>query len=93
MSLAASTASLTAQNTFCSAVELRNDFNVSISGTWSGTITLQRSFDDGSTWLDVKTYTANAEEKGFEPEAGVTYQLGFETGNYTSGTAAVRLSA
>ena len=48
-------------------------FTVSLNfGT--GTVKLQRSFD-GSTWLDVKEYTADTEENGFEPATGVSYRL------------------
>lgn len=28
-------------------------WNISVSGTWTGSVTLQRSFDNGSTWHDV----------------------------------------
>ena len=63
-------------------------FNVSVwrpsNTTLGGTIvTLQRSFDKGVTWLDVKLYTAPAEEYGFEPE-GATYRVGVKTAQYSS---------
>lgn len=49
-------------------------FTVSLSfGT--GTVKLQRSFDEGTTWKDVKTYTESVEENGFEPATGVQYRL------------------
>lgn len=87
-------ASLTAENTFTEATEFYfgASFNLSISGTWSGTITLQRSFDGGVTWLDVQDYTANAEDVVSSPEPGVLWRAGFKTGEYTSNTAVVRLS-
>ena len=66
-------------------------FNVSISGTWEGTVTLQRSFD-GQTWQDVETFTANAERVGDDPEKNINYRVGFKTGEYTSGAAVVRIS-
>ena len=65
---------------------------MSVSGTWVATVTLQRSFDSGSTWLDVKTWTGNAEEALCDPEVGVQYRIGVATGNYTSGTVEVRIS-
>ena len=86
------TVSLSAQNTFTDPLPLFGDFNLSLSGTWVGTVTLQRTFDEGTTWLDVADYTANIEDRGFEPESGVQYRAGFKTGEYTSGTAVVRLS-
>lgn len=89
-------ASITAQNTFsctttaCPAVQ--GNFNFSLSGTWVATVHLQRSFDDGATWLDVASYTANIEDRGLEAEAGVRYRFGVKTGNYSSGTAVGRIS-
>ncbi len=87
------TASISAQNTFSDATGtfcIQNGgpwFDFSLSGTWAGTVTLQRSYDGGSTWMDVQTYTANAEDQGYEPQLGVCYRFGIKTGAYTSGTA------
>jgi hypothetical protein len=87
------TASLTAQNTFTSVVPITGAFNFSLSGTWAGTVFIQRSFDNGTTWLDVASYTANIEDTGYEPEAGAPlYRAGIKTGGYTSGTAVLRIS-
>lgn len=86
------TRSITAENLFTDAAELTGYFNISISGTWVGTVTAQRSFDDGSTWYDVATWTANTQEYGLEPERGVQYRVGIKTGEFTSGQADVRLS-
>lgn len=82
-------ADITAQNTFTDAVQLSGWFNVSISGTFSATVTIQRSFDN-STWRDVDSWTAPTEEVGMEPEV-CWYRIGVKTGNFTSGTASVRL--
>lgn len=65
--------------------------NISIRGTFTGTVTLQRSFDKGSTWRTVKTWTAGTEESLTDHEVGVMYRLGIAPGGYTSGTAVVRL--
>ncbi len=35
------------------AVYLTQKYDYSTHGTWTGTVTLQRSFDDGTTWKDV----------------------------------------
>jgi hypothetical protein len=86
------TRAISANNTFSDRVQLAGYFNVSISGAWVGTVTCQRSFDQGSTWFDVNTWTENIQEYGFEPERGVWYQIGFKDGDYSNGTAAVRLS-
>lgn len=89
MASVAKTASIGAQNTFTEAVQLTGYFNLSISGTFSATVTVQRSTDN-SSWRDVDSYTAAAEEVGFEPEV-MYYRVGVKTGGYTSGTVDVRL--
>jgi hypothetical protein len=82
-------AEIAAQNTFTSAKQLQGNFNVSISGTFAATVTVQRS-PDNSSWFDVNSVTAPIETTGFEPEL-MWYRIGVKTGEYTSGTAAVRL--
>lgn len=84
--------SITAENQFSDRLTLRGYFNFSLSGTWTATVTVQRSFDGGSTWFDVKTFTANTEEYGFEPESGVLYHFGVKTGAFGSGTIVGRMS-
>ena len=67
--------------------------NISIYGaSWSATVTLQRSFDSGTTWFDVTTWTANSEQWLKDEEHGVLYRLGVKNGAYTTGSVAVRLS-
>lgn len=81
------------------SIELRNVFNFSLWGTFDATVTLQRSFDNGATWLPVSrdelgtaaSYTAAVSLTGFEPEKGVLYRL--NCGTYVSGTVNYRLSA
>ena len=85
-------ANITAQNTFTTPIEMIGNFVVRIRGTWSGTVTLQRSDDAGVTFDDVQVYTANAVDSVFEAEPGILYQIGVKTGQFTSGTVAVRLS-
>ncbi len=86
------TASLTAQNTFSSAIVIFGKFNFSLSGTWGATVFVQRSYDEGVTWLDVAQYTGNVENSGDEPERDVQYRFGVKTGGFTSGTIVGRLS-
>ena len=90
---------ITAQNVWTDPVSVNapesargNDFNVSIWGTFVATVTVQRSFDQGATWLDVASYTAPIEDIGFEPEAAM-YRIGVKTGGFTSGTVNVRIGA
>lgn len=82
-------ASISAQNTFTTPVKLNGYFNVSISGTFVATVTVQRSID-GVTWMDVDNWTAPSEDVGLEPEV-MWYRVGVKTGDYVSGTAEVRL--
>jgi hypothetical protein len=89
MSTTIASRNITAQNQFTDAVQLEGYFNLSISGTFAATVTVQRSIDN-STWLDVDTFTTPTEDYGFEPEL-MWYRVGVKTGGYTSGTAAVRL--
>ena len=82
-------ASLSAQNTFTDTVTHEGYFNLSITGTFAATVTVQRSFN-GSDWHDVDSFTGPAEEVGFEPES-IYYRAGIKTGDYTSGTVNIRL--
>jgi len=82
-------ASIAAQNTFTDAVRLSGYFNISISGTFSATVFVQRS-PDNANWYDVSSFTTAFEGTGFEPEL-IWYRVGVKTGGYTSGTAVVRL--
>jgi hypothetical protein len=78
-----------AENTFTDAVRLGGNFNISIQGTFSATVFVQRSYDN-SNWYDVDSFTSATEQTGFEPEY-IWYRLGVKTGGYTSGTANVRI--
>jgi hypothetical protein len=83
--------SITAENTYSDAIDVRGAFQVSISGTWAATVTLQRQID-GSNWRDVDNYSANAEVNG-EDKAGANYRIGVKTGGFTSGTVVVYIRA
>lgn len=72
------------------SIDLAGQFNLSLSGWGSATVRLERSFDGGSSWVVVKSYTVDAEEVGDAPEPGVLYRLNCTS--YTSGTIAYRLS-
>jgi len=83
---------ISTSNIFTDSAEMKGYFNCSISGTFVGVVTIQRSFDSGDTWYDVKSFSIIAQEFGFEPEAGVVYRAGIKEGGYVSGEAVVRLS-
>lgn len=73
-----------------SEVRIQGAFNVSLSGFGSATVTVQRSFDSGSTWLTIESFEADVERKGCETEDKVLYR--FNCSSYSSGTIAYRLS-
>lgn len=73
------------------------DFNVSLWGTFSATVQLERSLDNGSTWLPITAagtqlyvWTTPASEVVEEPEASVIYRLNCTA--FTSGTVNYRIS-
>ena len=82
---------ITAENTFSDGIYTEGGFNISIAGTFVATVTVQRSFDQGSTWRDVDTFTAPIETYGVDPEPVVVYRAGVKTGDFTSGTVSIRI--
>lgn len=85
------TKSITAENSFTDPVQVEGYFNLSISGTFSATVTVQRSTDK-TNWRDVDSWTAPTEDYGFDPEY-MWYRVGVKTGGFTSGTVDVRLGS
>ena len=81
---------------YTSSVDGSAPFNMSLWGTFVGTVQLERSFDNGVTFLPLTalgtaiTFTAPATEVFNEPESGVQYRLNCTA--FTSGTINYRLS-
>jgi len=93
-------ASIAAENTFSNTIKVTGvaaarAFIMTLTGTFSGTVTLQKSFTSESSGFSTHaTYTAPTTKNiddGLD-NAIVWWRIGFETGNYTSGTAEVNLS-
>ena len=63
-------------------------FNVSL-GTFTGTIHLERSFDNGATWEVTDTFTSQTSAVAFEPEKGVFYRFNCQT--LSTGTPTYRI--
>lgn len=82
--------SAAAENTWSPSIQVVGSFNLSISGTFSATVTVQRS-DDNSTWRDVSTWTEPTEQVGYDPILNY-YRVGVATGDYTSGTAVASIN-
>jgi hypothetical protein len=65
-----------------------------ISGTWEGTLTVQKRHTHNSiptNPIDVETYDANNALLIEDHSFSVEYRVGFKAGDYTNGTATVRL--
>lgn len=96
------TASITAENTFTSSIQVigvdsTRAFTIVRSGTFTATITLQRSLDsEVGPFSDVsgESYTT-AGTKSYNDGLDNTiawYRIGVKTGDFTSGTVEVRLT-
>jgi len=90
---------ITAENIFTDPIRVTGIdsgriFAVNISGTWSATVTLQRSVGDVGDWTDVEDYTVNT-IKSFDDTLDnqiIYYRLGVKTGNFTSGSVSAGLA-
>lgn len=68
-------------------------FSISRSGTWDGTVRLQRSVGAPGDWATVADYTSNGTvsfNDGFDNQI-IYYRIGIPAGGYTSGAAEVSL--
>lgn len=85
--------SISGDDTFTDPLQIigSGNFSVSLSGVWDASVTVQRSFDDGATWVDVEVFTANTEKVGFESVSSLFYRIGIKAGGYTSGTLIARI--
>jgi hypothetical protein len=75
-------------NTSTAGLQVVGHFNISLSGTWSATVTIQRSWDN-SAWFDTDAFTANYEGVGFDAEE--MYYRATVSG-YASGNVVIRIS-
>lgn len=67
---------------------------INISGSFVGTLTLQRSPAEPGSWTDVKTWTITTTEQyddGLDNQV-IYYRIGIKTGDYTSGTATAAMT-
>lgn len=94
-------ASLTAENTFTDPIRISGadssrDWTRSITGTWVGTLTLQRSFESATTGFQdtTTTYTTNSSGTTNEDfDNTISWlRIGFKTGDFTSGTAVIEMT-
>ena len=93
------TAAVTGENSFTDPIRVTGIdngrvFSIVITGTWTATVTLQRSVGEPGDWTDVTTYTAN-QSTSYDDTLDnqiIYYRLGVKTGGFTSGTANLELS-
>lgn len=76
------------------AVNGQRDIDLNFSGVWSGTISLQVSYDDGLTWAALATFTGNGSsvQTITGDNADALVRLGFVGSDWTSGTATARIT-
>lgn len=93
--------SLSASNTYSTVIRVTGVdqariFTISISGTWTGTLTLQRSFDSDTTGFVDTSFTATGNTVISNDDtldnSIIWYRIGFKPAAYGSGTAVVSLS-
>jgi len=75
---------------YSDSLEIFGEFNFTLSGTWVGTVYIQRAFDGSDDFENVETFTDNGQYVGYEPEGQVKYR--FICTAYTFGTIHGRLS-
>jgi hypothetical protein len=91
--------SINAQNVFSdpirvSGVEGQRSFGITITGTFSATLTLQYSVGEPGNWVDVTTYTTELSTSyldGLDNQI-IYYRIGVKTGAFTSGPVVATLS-
>lgn len=89
---------VTAEDVFSDEIRVTNvgesrRFTITRAGTWSATVTLQRSIGEVGLWEDVEQYTTN-DSITYADELDnqiVYYRIGVKTGDFTSGTAELAL--
>ena len=90
--------SFTSENDFTGHIRVTGigdtrTFAITVDGTFTANVTLQRSIDEGASWVDVATYTtitATSLTDGLDDQI-VWYRIGVKTGGYTFGTASCAL--
>ena len=81
------TATLVAQNTFSGAIAMhKGGFTFTLSGISGDTVYLQRSADQGVSWIDYAPFTADGVFAFNETNHGSQYRFGIKTGGYSAGT-------
>jgi len=64
--------------------------DVSISGTWTGTVRVQRKLANDTSWLDVDTFTANFQGV-LKAGSNQQVRIGAANGDWASGTMTLKV--
>lgn len=83
---------ITAQNTFTDWAQIKGVADLSISGVSDSTVTVQRSFDEGTTIKDIESFAADTEKTIECSVSGIHYRVGIKTGDYGTDTVLVEIS-
>lgn len=82
-------------NEVSAMLSVNGNYNVTTHGTWSGTVTLQKSVNGGESWDSLLTVISaddnNMNTSDYESRANTLYRL--EMSDYSSGTATYTISA
>lgn len=66
--------------------------DISVAGTFVGNVNLQRSWDGGTTWVDVGSTITTAGESSFTANTPLSYRIGCKApADYTSGTITINV--
>lgn len=82
--------------TTSSTLTRQGSWDFRITGTWAGDLRLQRSYDAGSTWKDVRVHNRTVldgtpiDDKGVEDDTNVVYRLNMVS--YVGGTCRYQLN-
>jgi hypothetical protein len=77
-----------------SGIDAQRGFQLTITGVWTATVTLQYSVGEPGSWVDVVGYTANQSltyDDTLDNQI-IYYRIGIKSGGYTSGTATATLA-
>lgn len=85
------TKSIGSQNTFTDPLRIGEgkQGTLTITGTFSATVTLQVRLLGGTTWTDIDTVTTTGRWQW--PGGNDDWRAGVKTGDYSSGTAVVNI--
>lgn len=86
------TINISGEDSFTSAIKPKGPFNASVSGEFTGTVRLIRSFDAFVTVKTVDTFTGSIEAYYNDEDPNAQYKLGVRANELNAGAVVVILS-